>query len=63
MVPAAQGNLETVTWELPDEDFKTITGLEYQKRYFSGQGLGFGEDKPWKTYEELWDEEPVSTTL
>ena len=52
----AQGNLETVTWELPDEDFKTITALQYQKRYFAGAGFGFGDDKPWKTYQELWDE-------
>ena len=51
--------MDAADFKLSDEDFKALDGIATQKRYFGGQGLGWGEDKPWKTYQDLWNEEPL----
>ena len=47
-----------VEFELPAEDYKFISNLDYQLKYFVGNGLAIGKDKPYHSYQELWDEEP-----
>lgn len=57
----AQENLGAVGWDLPEEDFKTLSSLSPQTRYFVGAGLGFSDDGPWRSYEALWDEPQPAT--
>ena len=54
-----QENLGGIEFKLPQEDFEALYKLP-QTKYFKGDGLGFGEEKPFKTYEELWDEPLVN---
>ena len=59
----AQDILATVEFELPAEDYKTLSNLDYQLKYFSGDGLAIGKDKPYSSYQELWDEEPTKKQI
>ena len=43
----AQNNLDILDWELPDEDFKLLSGLQPQRRMVDGS-IFCGEDKPYK---------------
>jgi hypothetical protein len=42
-----QNNLDILDWELPDEDFKSLSGLQPQRRMVDGS-IFCGEDKPYK---------------
>ncbi|KAK9813466.1 hypothetical protein WJX73_000483 [Symbiochloris irregularis] len=55
-----QENLDAAGVQLSKEDLQTLSSLKFQKRYFSGQGMGWGDDRPWKTYEDLWGEAPLA---
>lgn len=54
-----QENIEAAALELSREDLVALSNLPFQLRYFSGQGMGWGDDRPWKTYEDLWGEKPL----
>ena len=54
-----QENIEGAGFQLPPEDFSAIARLP-QTKYFKGDGLGFGQDKPYKSYEQLWDEKLIN---
>ncbi len=56
-----QENIGAAGWQLPEEDYDTISNLP-QQRYFTGS-LAMHEDGPWRNYEELWDEKDVSEPL
>ena len=43
----AQNNLDILDWELPDEDFKSLSGLQPQRRMVDGS-IFCGDDKPYK---------------
>ena len=58
-----QDLLGCVEFELPEEDFKYISNIDFQLKYFVGNGLAIGDDKPYHTYQELWDEEPNKTQI
>jgi len=56
-----QENIGAAGWQLPEEDYNTISNLP-QQRYFT-DSLAMHEDGPWRNYEELWDEKDVSEPL
>lgn len=56
-----QENIGAAGWQLPEEDYDTISNLP-QQRYFTGS-LAMHKDGPWRNYEELWDEKDVSQPL
>jgi hypothetical protein len=43
----AQNNLDVLDWELSDEDFKSLSGLQPQRRMVDGS-MFCGDDKPYK---------------
>jgi hypothetical protein len=43
----AQNNLDVLDWELSDEDFKSLSGLQPQRRMVDGS-IFCGDDKPYK---------------
>jgi diketogulonate reductase-like aldo/keto reductase len=53
-----QGNLDVLDWDIPDEDFRALTGLAFQQRMVNG-ALWLNPKGPYKTMEDLWDEEVV----
>ena len=42
-----QNNLDVLDWELSDEDFKSLSGLQPQRRMVDGS-IFCGDDKPYK---------------
>ena len=45
-----QENLEAINLKLTKEELQEVSYLPFQQRYFSGKGMGWGDDRPWKTY-------------
>lgn len=52
-------NLEAADVQLSDEDIKTLSTLPYQQRYFTGQGMAWGPDATYKSYQDLWNADPA----
>ena len=51
-----QSNLEAAQWQMPEEDYQTLTNIKYQKRMVDGT-MFLAEDSPYKTVEDIWDDE------
>ena len=42
-------------WELPTEDYETLSSMDLQLKYFDGAFV-MNKDGPYRTFEDLWDE-------
>jgi diketogulonate reductase-like aldo/keto reductase len=49
-----KNNLDILDWELSDEDFKSLSGLQPQRRMVDGS-IFCGDDKPYKEPSQIWD--------
>ena len=56
----SQENIESVSFKLPAEDYNTLATLDFQLKYFNGQGIAIGKGKAYATFADLWNEEPNS---
>eukprot|EP00884_Botryococcus_braunii_P000023 jgi/Botrbrau1/10020/Bobra.0012s0107.1 len=52
-----RSNLDVLSWELSAQDFKELSGLEYQARMVDGSMWLKPETGPYKTLDDLWDGE------
>ncbi|KAK9799423.1 hypothetical protein WJX73_008509 [Symbiochloris irregularis] len=53
-----QSNIEVLKFELPEEDYKKLNSLKFQRRYLDGASVaGFNPVGPYKNADELWDGE------
>ena len=50
-----QENQDVWGWELPTEDYETLSSMDLQLKYFDGAFV-MNKDGPYRTFEDLWDE-------
>jgi len=51
----SQENQGAWGWQLPNDDYDTLSSMDFQLKYFDG-GFVVNENGPYRTYEDLWDE-------
>lgn len=54
-----KSNLEAATWQLPEEDYKILVSLDYQKRMVDGS-MFLADDSPYKSVEDIWEGEAAT---
>lgn len=57
-----QEDLGVWGWELPRDDFETLSTMEFQCKYFDGHE-NFSEQGPYHKYQDLWDEPEPATQI
>lgn len=54
-----RGNLDVLSWHIPEDDFQALSNLIFQQRMVNG-AIFLNSKGPYRTMEELWDEKEMA---